>query len=396
MMHRTAVLLGFALILAAPAWAGWKASSGVAAWYDGDLPVSSFRLAPTFALDGTRGVVVGGAMMSGSQMRAPYRAARLASGWVFDPIQRLPLELRMSVSHRGGPTEPARGLVRTEGRLNFSAPAMGGYMALATERAFGLTGQLGDRPLVGFGTWTRHKGVLLSFDLEQRAGLLPQVVRGREPAPPDTGRSVVPTSEGMVATARNQLRRVALTTTRASLYWQADRLEIESVAGVTLRLVREPKRWAQATAAYAVAPNMAAFATFGSRDPELYLIEPAETPRATFGLRLSHWRSAVLDAPLVARAAATRWHARRMDDQSWTFEVRAPGARLVEVMGDFTRWEPLQLEHVSGDRWATTVMLEPGVHQVNLRVDGGAWMAPPGAPTSADGYGGTTGVVVAE
>ena len=76
--------------------------------------------------------------------------------------------------------------------------------------------------------------------------------------------------------------------------------------------------------------------------------------------------------------------------------MRAPGARFVEVMGDFTRWEPLRLERAGGDRWQTTVMLEPGVHQVNLRIDGGAWMPPPGAPTTADGYGGTTGVMVAE
>jgi hypothetical protein len=195
---------------------------------------------------------------------------------------------------------------------------------------------------------------------------------------------------------RSTLMRVALTTTRAAVRWQANRLEVESVAGVTLSLVRAPRRWAQASVAYQMAPHVAMFGTFGSRDPELYLIEPADTPRATFGLRVSDWRSAALDVPLVARGAATGWRARKIDDRTWTLEVRAPGARLVELIGDFTSWEAIALERVSGDRWTTTVLLDPGVHQVNLRVDGGAWTPPPGAPTTADGYGGTTGVVVAE
>ena len=73
-----------------------------------------------------------------------------------------------------------------------------------------------------------------------------------------------------------------------------------------------------------------------------------------------------------------------------------PGARLVEVNGDFTDWQPLRLDHVGGDRWKAIVALMPGVHQVSLRVDGGAWLPPPGAPTAADGFGGMVGVVVVE
>lgn len=396
MNRRIAWLWALALLLATPVSAEWRSTSGVAAWYDGDVPNSSFRMAPTFALDGTRGVLVGGAMVSGSELRSPYQAARLAGGWLLDPVRRLPIELRFSASQRALQNASDRGLVRGEARLHFATPKFGGWMAIATERAFGLSGQLGDRPLIGFGTWSRHHGLTVSLDLEQHSGLLPHVVQEQAPASPDTNHVPTGLRDDPTTMGRDELMRVALTTTRASVHWQAGRLELESVGGLTLSLVREPKRWAQATGAYAVAPNLAAFATFGSRDPELYLIEPAETPRSTFGLRLSHWRSAVLDAPLVARAAATRWHARKVDEQSWSFEVRAPGARMVEVMGDFSRWEAVPLEHLGGDRWATTVLLEPGVHQVNVRVDGGAWMPPPGAPTTVDGYGGTSGVVVAE
>lgn len=399
MKRRVAFCVLLAPILASPALAQWRATTGVAAWYDSDLPGASYRLAPTFALDGQRGVLVGGVMASGFKGESPFRATRLSSGYVLDPIRRLPIELKASFAHRGGPGWPDRGLARAEARLHFATRAAGAWMGLATEQAFGLTGQLGDRPLIGFGTWTRHRGLTVSLDLEQRSGLLPDPA---QPPPRDTVRSTGPGGVGTDVRseagpgARNQLMRVALTTTRVSARWQSDRLELESVAGVTLSLSQGPRRWAQATAAYAVAPKLAAFATFGSRDPELYLIEPAETPRATCGVRLSHWRSAVLETPLVARATATKWHVRRVSRDSWSFEVRAPGARMVEMTGDFTRWEPIQLQHQGGDRWSAIMMLEPGVHQVNLRIDGGAWMPPPGAPTSVDGYGGTTGVVVAE
>jgi len=401
-MRRHAGLAFLLLILGAtPAAAQWRTTAGVAAWYDGDVPGSSFRLAPTFTLDGQRGVLTGGVMGSSTEIEARYRAARLAGAWVFDPIKRLPIELKASVSHRGGAGWTDRGLGRVEGRLHFAAPTAGAWMGLATEQAYGLTGQMGERPLIGFGAWTRNRGLTLSLDLEQRSGLLPEAVPSR-PDPPDSTRANPPGSPVGVADGpagpgvRNQLMRVALTTTRVAMHWQSNRLEFESVAGVTLSLARGPRRWAQATAAYAVAPNLAAFATFGSRDPELYLIEPAETPRATCGVRLSQWRSATLETPLVARAAATRWRAKRISQESWTFEVRAPGARMVEMTGDFTRWESIQLQHLGGDRWSTIQILEPGVHQVNIRVDGGAWVPPPGAPTRVDGFGGTTGVVVAE
>ena len=109
---RRALMLVCALTIAAPAWAEWQSTAGVAAWYDGDLPTSSFRIAPTFALDSPRGVLVGGAMMSGSEMQSPFRGARLASGYVLDPIVRLPLEVRFSIADRDDPAQANRGLVR--------------------------------------------------------------------------------------------------------------------------------------------------------------------------------------------------------------------------------------------------------------------------------------------
>lgn len=73
-------------------------------------------------------------------------------------------------------------------------------------------------------------------------------------------------------------------------------------------------------------------------------------------------------------------------------EVR--GAGRVEVTGDFTDWEPVALSRVDGDTWAVRLPIAPGVHRLNVRVDGGAWRVPQGLRAEDDGYGGRVGILV--
>ena len=73
--------------------------------------------------------------------------------------------------------------------------------------------------------------------------------------------------------------------------------------------------------------------------------------------------------------------------------LRAPDARSVEIAGDFSEWAPLPLERV-GDDWEARLPLEPGVYRLNLRLDGGPWVAPPGLPAERDGFGGEVGVLI--
>lgn len=77
-----------------------------------------------------------------------------------------------------------------------------------------------------------------------------------------------------------------------------------------------------------------------------------------------------------------------------TIRVRAPTAQSVEVMGDFTLWRPVALRNAGDGSWMLTVRLAPGTHQMNLRVDGGAWTVPPGLPAVGDEFGGSIGLLV--
>jgi hypothetical protein len=76
--------------------------------------------------------------------------------------------------------------------------------------------------------------------------------------------------------------------------------------------------------------------------------------------------------------------------------VRVPGARRVELMGDFTDWLPVSLERVSAEDWRLALAVAPGVHRVNIRVDGGEWLVPPGLTAVRDEFGGAVGLLVVQ
>lgn len=74
--------------------------------------------------------------------------------------------------------------------------------------------------------------------------------------------------------------------------------------------------------------------------------------------------------------------------------VRVNGARRVEVMGDFTDWQPIALAASGAGRYQYALALPAGVHRFNLRLDGGPWGVPLGAGFAADEFGGSAGILV--
>lgn len=72
----------------------------------------------------------------------------------------------------------------------------------------------------------------------------------------------------------------------------------------------------------------------------------------------------------------------------------APGARVVEISGDFTDWKPVELQRSStnSDAWDGLFRIAPGLHRMNVRRDGGPWLAPVGTTRSPDDFDGEVGV----
>jgi hypothetical protein len=72
----------------------------------------------------------------------------------------------------------------------------------------------------------------------------------------------------------------------------------------------------------------------------------------------------------------------------------APGAVSVEISGDFTDWRAVALSRnpTREGAWEATFRIPRGTHRINVRRDGGAWLAPAGTTRSADDFDGEVGV----
>lgn len=82
------------------------------------------------------------------------------------------------------------------------------------------------------------------------------------------------------------------------------------------------------------------------------------------------------------------------DGRETHLQVRVAGANSVEVMGDFSDWQPVALRRVAPGLWEATWPVAAGAHRVNVRIDGGPWLAPEGLRTESGEFGGPVGVVI--
>ena len=74
--------------------------------------------------------------------------------------------------------------------------------------------------------------------------------------------------------------------------------------------------------------------------------------------------------------------------------VHVADAIRVEVAGDFTDWQPLALSRAGGGIWEVVLPITSGVHRIDVRIDGAAWIVPAGATRAPDDYGGDVGIFV--
>jgi hypothetical protein len=106
------------------------------------------------------------------------------------------------------------------------------------------------------------------------------------------------------------------------------------------------------------------------------------------GLRLATRRPLVLSVRPVAPPAYRR------EDGSGRLRFVVPGARRVEVVGDWTQWQPVPMERARDGAWVLNVALPSGVYRFNVILDGEQWAVPSGVASVDDGFGGQTGVFI--
>jgi hypothetical protein len=163
----------------------------------------------------------------------------------------------------------------------------------------------------------------------------------------------------------------------------------------------EGSTWAGITGAYWLGEHVAVVAAIGSYPADFSEGFPAGR-YVSLGLRLATRRPPAPERETVRlrlpelEPVVAEFEAVTLADGSRALRIHAAGAARVEVMGDFTDWQPVALERQAGNRWSVALPVPPGVHRMNVRVDGGAWGVPPGVPVLRDEFGGAVGILVVQ
>ncbi len=174
-------------------------------------------------------------------------------------------------------------------------------------------------------------------------------------------------------------------------------LRIAASAGGRLAdLHRRAESWVRAGADLRLNPRTSLSLAVGrvAGVPEL---GSASAPFVRFALRLTPPGRAPAAAPLVLASPADVAQAFevRSSGERRTLRIRIPAAARVELKGDFTEWEPLELTPSDEPgTWESVLSAAPGTYRLNVRVDGGEWIAPPGVLDVEDEFGGRVGLLV--
>ena len=196
--------------------------------------------------------------------------------------------------------------------------------------------------------------------------------------------------------------------------WTSERLDLSALAATRLgsRLPFDPtgtRTWASVAITAWATPVLGIVGAAGT-----YPIDPTQGfPGGRFislGLRLAsghrnalrseksfHGTESVLtEAPGGLLAAADAFRVEAGPQGVVMLMVHAPSARRVEINGDFTGWTPVDLKQTSGGWWALAMSIAPGKYDMNLRVDGGSWIVPPGLLEMKDEFEGSVGLLIVE
>ncbi len=185
----------------------------------------------------------------------------------------------------------------------------------------------------------------------------------------------------------------------ASFRWEVGPMELTGQMGHrfgnSYDVTPDSRRWSSASTTIWVTDRLA-FIAGGGRQPALPL---RGIPARSFGMAgmevaYSPISKGAVPVSLPHTVLVRTFEAHAAANGMEKLVIHVGGVESVEVMGDFSDWSPLTLTRRGRDLWELALPLSPGVHSVNVRVDGGPWAPPPGVPTMRDGYNGEVGLVV--
>jgi hypothetical protein len=279
--------------------------------------------------------------------------------------------------HRVGSVVGPRIPYRFESKLRLPLTTSGFSFGAGVEDAAG--DSLPVRPFLTYEAWRTFRFVLVGLGLSAHVSDSPFWLTRRRR---DTTRGILDTLEGS--------RLKYWPDAEGRIAWRFDALTMEAVIGARGRIDSyAPSVWGRIGATYPISPRFALVAAVGSEPTRPSLGLPSSN-FVSLALRLRRWRS---PAGVDSTRSAT-FGVQRENDKECRITYAAPNASTVELSGDFNGWRPVKLRSTRTGVWETTVPLTPGTYHVNVRVDGGRWLPPPGLPQADDDFNGAVGVLV--
>lgn len=310
------------------------------------------------------------------------------SGRYYSPaFGNVRLELGAAAARTAGPDviRPSNAL---QGDVSLSyAFGSGGVWLGAAHRASSIDSLPGQLQMFTAGSWRRLGNTVFTASVTTNSsGGSRDVFGAIDPSNPGSGIGDTLSRNGSVP-ARHY------SDVESSVYWSHGPLALDGLIGTRVSTsYGQRTTWGHAQASWALGGQFALVATGGSRASEP-AIGRLGGNFFSFGVRLASapWIAHALHPG--ARSTASSFGV-RADGPARIIYVRAPAARTIELMADFTDWQPVVMRHASNDEWQVAMQIAPGTHRVNIRVDGGQWSAPPGASTVQDEFNGVVGLVV--
>lgn len=193
-------------------------------------------------------------------------------------------------------------------------------------------------------------------------------------------------------------RESRVTDLEASVHWEHKLLEVTVRGGQRfghrMDVTPDSRQWVSGQTAVWLTNQIAAVAG-GGREPAHPARGLPARSYGSLGLMLAYWPIPRGTVPVVTPATLIRaFEMRPAGTALQRLTARIGGVETVEVMGDFSDWAPVPLVRRGRDLWELLIPMSPGVHHINLRIDGGTWIAPPGVPAIRDGFSGEVGVLV--
>jgi len=189
------------------------------------------------------------------------------------------------------------------------------------------------------------------------------------------------------ATVERTMGKVSLSTTMGYRLGQSSRVELGWVSvGATFPINQR----LLATASVGNFPSDLLQQLPGARFVSLSIRLPSRSrfPRRDDRVALQSQPAVAVDGVVLRLATVDSSQTARV------VRVRAPASDRVELMADFTEWEPVSLVRTPAGVWEITLPITSGSHRLNVRLDGGDWVVPTNLARVTDEFGSVVGLLL--